>query len=373
MFFERTVKDYINIDPLQTGGKLTEDAKKVLLEWGDGYSICDYCTGKLEKISKPPVNRFVDELKEFFDCDEVRLTTGAREGKFAVMHALAREFPEKKCVLVDGNAHYSTLLAAERANLEVIKIENSGYPEYRIDEEKYGEILESRNDILLAVLTYPDGNYGNMPDAGKVSKLCRKEDVPLLLNCAYSAGRMPLSARELGADFLVASGHKSMASSGPVGVLCFSDEYRRVLARESKYKKGKEVEFLGCTARGVPLLTLMASFDHVKERVKKWDREVEKARWFSQEMEKLGIVQLGEKPHNHDLMFFESHELYEISRRVKKGRYFLYRELKKRRIHGIKPGLTKHFKLSTYLVPKDDLKIVLEAFEEILEVYRKVL
>ncbi len=370
MFFERQVKDFINIDPLQTGGKLSEDAKKVLLEWGDGYSICDYCTGKLEEITKPPVNRFVEELKEFFECDEVRFTTGAREGKFAVMHALSRANPDKKYVVVDSNAHYSTLLAAERAGLNVIEVENSGYPEYRINEEKYREILESRNDVLLAVLTYPDGNYGNLPDAKKVSEACRGEDVPLLLNCAYSAGRMPISMVELGADFIVASGHKSMASAGPVGVLGFSKDYTKIVARWSKYRKGKEVEFLGCTARGVPLLTLMASFDHVKERIKRWDQEVEKARWFAEEMEKLGIKQLGEKPHNHDLMFFESEILYEISRKVKRGRYFLYKELKKKRIHGIKPGLTKHFKLSTYLVPKDDLRIVLNAFEEIIEAYK---
>ncbi len=368
MFFERQVKDFINVDPLQTGGKLTEDARKVLIEWGDGYSVCDYCTGKLEKISKPPVSSFIEDVKDFFECDEARITTGAREGKFAVMHALSTAYPEKDVVVVDGNAHYSTLLSAERAGLEVVKVENSGYPEYRIDEERYREIFEEYGDrVLLAVLTYPDGNYGNLPDAKKVSEICRKAGVPLLLNCAYSAGRMPLSMRELKVDFMVASGHKSMASAGPVGLLCFSSEYSEIIARESKYKKGKEVEFLGCTARGVPLLTLMASFDHVKERVKAWDKEVEKARWFSNEMEKLGIVQLGEKPHNHDLMFFESEKLYEISKKAKKGRYFLYRELKKRKIHGIKPGLTKHFKLSTYLVSREDLEKVIGAFEEILE------
>ncbi len=32
--FKRETKDFINIDPLQTGGKLTEDARRALLEWG---------------------------------------------------------------------------------------------------------------------------------------------------------------------------------------------------------------------------------------------------------------------------------------------------------------------------------------------------
>ena len=97
--------------------------------------------------------------------------------------------------------------------------------------------------------------------------------------------------------------------------------------------------------------------------------EVEKARWFSERMEKMGIIQLGDKPHNHDLMFFESKRLYEISKKAKGGRYFLYKELKKRRIHGIKAGLTKNFKLSTYMVERDKLEIVLNAFDEILKKY----
>ena len=47
---KRETKDFINIDPLQTGGKLTDDAKRMLLEWGDGYSICDFCQGNLHNL-----------------------------------------------------------------------------------------------------------------------------------------------------------------------------------------------------------------------------------------------------------------------------------------------------------------------------------
>jgi len=69
-------------------------------------------------------------------------------------------------------------------------------------------------------------------------------------------------------------------------------------------------------------------------------------------------------------MHFESNQLYEISKRVKERGYFLYKELKKRKIHGIKPGRTKRFKLSTYLVSKENLMVVLNAFKEILEKYQ---
>ena len=126
---------------------------------------------------------------------------------------------------------------------------------------------EHKGNVSLAVLTYPDGNYGNLADARAVADACHDYGVPLLLNGAYAVGRMPVNARELGADIIVGSGHKSMAASGPVGVLGASEEYARTIFRLSSTKKNKEVELLGCTVRGAPLLTLMASFPAVVERV----------------------------------------------------------------------------------------------------------
>lgn len=373
-FIERGPKDAINIDPLQTGGILTEDARKALLEWGDGYSICDFCGGVLDLIKKPPVYEFVHEaLPEFIGTDEVRLTHGARESKFAVMHSMGKP---GDTIVLDGLAHYSSHVAAQRADLEIEKVESSGHPEYNLDPEGYGQAIEkvtnqSGKPPALALLTYPDGNYGNLADARKVADVCHKYDVPLLLNCAYSVGRMPIDAKKLGADFIAASGHKSMASSGPIGLLGVQEEYADTVFRKSPTHKKKEIELLGCTSRGVGLMTMIASFPQVVERTKHWDEEVANARWFSEKVEELGLIQVGQKPHNHDLMFFETPPFYEISKTAKKGRYFLYRELKKRNIHGIKGGLTKYFKLSTYQVGRDNLSYVVDSFEEIIDKYNK--
>jgi|Deesub1362B_J571_1020462.scaffolds.fasta_scaffold00264_10 Sep-tRNA:Cys-tRNA synthetase len=368
-FYERTTKDSINIDPLQTGGKLSEEARRALMEWGDGYSVCDFCPGTLDKIKTPPIYEFVyEELPRFLGSDVARVTNGAREGKFAIMHGIAAGC-EKKTIVMDANAHYSSYVAAERAGLNIILVPNSGYPEYRIDPEGYSEIIDTRDDVVLALITYPDGNYGNLPDVRKIAKICRKKGVPLLLNAAYAIGRMPVKMRELKADFIVGSGHKSMASAGPVGVMGMREEFAEPILRKSKKYPAKEVELIGCTARGVTIMTLIASFPYVQERIKRWGEEVEKARYFSKRMEDFGMLQLGEKPHNHDLMFFESEILYNISKKAKGGRFFLYRELKKRKIHGIKPGLTRYFKLSTYGLKEEEVEYVINSFEEIVSQY----
>ena len=362
----------INIDPLQRGGILTPQARAALQEWGDGYSVCDFCAGRLDKITNPPVEEFVHEiLPKFMGTDEVRVTHGAREGKFAAMHSLCEN---GDWVVMDGNAHYTSVLAAERAGLKIEYAHPSKEPDYAISAEGYVEAIErayeQKGNVTLAVLTYPDGNYGNLPDARAIADACHDYSVPLLLNGAYAVGRMPVNARDLGADIIVGSGHKSMAASGPVGLLGASEEYAKPIFRISSTKKNKEIELLGCTVRGAPLLTLMASFPAVVERVARWQEEVDKARWFSSEMEKLGMIQQGERPHNHDLIFFLAENLYEISQKAKKGRYFLYRDLKERGISGIKPGLTRQFKLSTFGLEREELEKVLQAFADIIDSYR---
>jgi len=366
---ERSTRGTINIDPLQRGGILTDEARAALVEWGDGYSVCDFCPGVLDKIKTPPIYDFVHKaLPEFLGIDEARVTNGARESKFAIMHSMASD---GDWLVLDQSAHYTSYVAAQRARLNIKVVPNSGSPDYRITPEGYADairevITETGKPPALALVTYPDGNYGNLPDAKKIAAVCHEHDVPLILNGAYSVGRMPVNAKDLGADFIVGSGHKSMASSGPIGVLGVVKEYSGKLFEKSPSHKVKEIELLGCTARGATIMTMLASFPKVVERIGYWDREVENARWFSAQLESMGLVQLGDRPHNHDLMFFEAPVLYEKSQTAKDGRYFLYKELKARNIHGIKAGLTRFFKLSTFGVPREELNVVVDAFKEII-------
>ena len=361
---QRKNKDLINLNPIQTGGKLTSAAQETLIEFGDGYSVCDFCPGRLDKIENPNIKKFVyQDLPKFLGADVVRITNGAREGIFSVMHAVTKP---KDTIIVDANRHYTTIIAAERCGLKVVEVPSSGEPKYKINTQDYEALIKKHKPVLI-ILTYPDGNYGNLPDAKKLGKIAKKYKVPYLLNGAYAIGRMLISMKDLGADFLIGSGHKSMASSGPIGVLGISKKWEEVVLKKSKEYPEKETELLGCTARGVAMATLLASFPEVNERTKNWDKEIEKARWFSLEMEKMGMEQIGDKPHNHDLMFFNSKPFYEISLKHPRGRFFLYNELKKKGITGIKQGLTKYFKISTFDIPKQDLKKVIIAFKEILE------
>ena len=363
---KRTHKDFINIMPLQTGGILTDAAKQAMNEFADGYSVCDFCQGSLCEITNLPIRDFiVNALPKFLGCDIATLTYGARDAKFMVMHSITEP---GDTIIVDGNRHYSTIVAAERARLKVIEVPNSGPPDFVVDVEKYIPLIKN-NKIRAILLTYPDGNYGNLPDAKRLGEIAREYNIPYILNGAYSVGRLPVSMSELGADFIIGSGHKSMASAGPSGVLGMKARWEDIVLRKSAVYPKKQVEPLGCTLRGTAIATLIASFPHVKERVNHWDEQVQKAQWFSGELEKLDFQQIGEKPHRHDLMYFESLPLYDISKITRERGYFIYRELKNRRIWGLQPGLTKHFKVSTFAASRDELIFVVDTFKEIINRY----
>jgi Sep-tRNA:Cys-tRNA synthetase len=362
----REHKGLINLMPLQTGGMLTDAAKEALAEFGDGYSVCDFCQGVLCNITNPPIRDFVQEiLPPFLGCEVATITHGAREAKFMVMHSLAKP---GDVILVDGNRHYTTFVAAERVGLNVIEVTNSGQPEFRVDVNEYTALIKQHAPKLI-LLTYPDGNYGNLPDARRLGEITREHDIPYILNGAYAVGRMPISMEEVGADFIVGSGHKSMASAGPVGVLGMKKKWEQIVLRKSTRHSNKDIELLGCTVRGIPLMTLMASFPYVKERITHWDEQVSKAQWFSAELEKLGFIQLGDKPHKHDLLHFDAPALYEISRRVRERGYFLYKELKERGIWGPQPGLARSFKVSTFAADRQQLGSVRDSFKAILNKY----
>lgn len=361
---KRELKDLINLMPLQTGGILTDAAREALVEFGDGFSTCDFCLGNLCNITNPPIKKFVHEiLPEFLGCDVATITHGAREAKFMVMHCLTKP---GDTIIADGNRHYTTIVAAERAELNIIEVPSSGYPEFKVNVDDYIPLIEKHHPKLI-LLTYPDGNYGNLPDAKRLGGVAAKYNVPYILNGAYAVGRMPIKMQDMGADFMIGSAHKSMASAGPCGVLGMKNKWEDILLRKSAVYKKKEVELLGCTVRGVPLITFMASFPYVKERVNHWDEQVAKAQWFSQELEKLVLKQLGERPHRHDLLHFDAPAFYEISQHVRERGYFLYKELKKRGIWGPQPGLAKSFKVSTFAASKEQLGFVIDSFKDILQ------
>ncbi|MBD3254812.1 MAG: O-phospho-L-seryl-tRNA:Cys-tRNA synthase [Candidatus Lokiarchaeota archaeon] len=386
----KTNEEFINIHPIQRGGLLTREAYKALIDFGDGYSLCDNCLkGRIDKIENPPVVDFLQDLAMFLNIDNVMPTAAARESKRLVMKVLSDKFPKRKTVIVDSLAHYTTYLAIESNNLRVREVPNSGHPEFKILSEEYDTVIKKiekkqGEKPLLAVLTHVDYKYGNFNDPKPVGAICRDHDVPFLLNAAYSAGVLPINCKEKLIDFIACSGHKSMAASGPIGVLGFSEQYYDdIMAHSSiqgnltsKSFPNKICTVMGCPpVYGAPLITLMASFPEIVRRTqpKKVKEEVKKANYVINEIKKIeGIEVLGTLPKVHPLTNILTEPFDKVAKTHSRRGFFVRDEFKERGIIGMAPGISKEMKFNTFGLTWSQIKYFAKVFLEIAQKYNLI-
>lgn len=377
------------IHPIMRGGIIPDEVQKRIIDEGwmkVGYAVCYDCIeGRSGLVSKPPIDEFLSTIAKFFDGDVAEHTFGSRAAQFSVMKTIADNISEDfaKVIITDPLCHYTTAIAAEMNGFRLVEAQHSGYPYYKVRAEDFVnkiEIIKKETGKLpaLIVLTHVEPYYGNLNPAKEVGKIAKEFNIPYMVNGAYTAGVLPVSMRELQADFLTVSAHKSMASIGPLGFLITNQEWSDKVFKKLTIKPdwtgrtfGKKiVNIFGCSVGGLPLISALYSFPYVVKRVEKWEEELGKVRWFISEMEKIdGIRLVGEKPHNHHLMHFETPIFWEISKRHKRKGFFLAEEMMKRGIVGLHRGLSKHIKISSYGLSWEELKKVRDAFYDIAKKY----
>jgi len=388
-------KTDVIIHPIMTGGIVPDEVQKRLFEeeWTRvGYSVCFDCIeGRSSLIGKPPVRHFLNDIAEFFGGDVAEHTFGCRTAQFAVMKTISDYIEREgsrdyaKVVVTDPLCHYTTGIAAEMTGFRLVEPPHRGYPEYRVEAKdfvsKIEEIKRETGKLPgLVAVTHVEPYYGNVNPVEEVGKIANEYDIPYMVNAAYTAGIMPVDMKDFQADFLTVSAHKSMASLGPLGFLVTNYEWSKRVFRKSTILPewsgrafGKKLpNLIGCSVGGISLISAMYSFPYVVERVKEWDEELKKIRWFIKEIEKLDdIMLIGERPHRHHLLHFETPIFWEISRHHRRKGFFLAEEMIKRKIVGLHKGLSKHVKLSIYGLDWDTIRMVRDAFYEIASKYVK--
>jgi len=350
----------INIDPIQAGGRLTADAMKAVIAYGDGYSVCDNCRkpNRLDYISKPPIAEFHKDLASWLNMDTARVVPGARRGFQAVAHTYVHKGDP---VLLTSLSHYTEFLAIEEADGIACEIPADDRQIVTADAaaEKIEEVKREHGRLpVLAFIDHVDYQYGNIHDVQAIAKVAHQYDIPLLYNGAYTVGILPVDGKNLGADFVVGSGHKSMAAPAPSGVLATTAERAKEVFRTTaitgdvtKRKFGiKEPEMMGCTLMGVTLVGMMASFPHVKERVKHFSRELENAGTVLDALRSIqGTSVLSEYPRKHTLTRVDTTASFDaVAQTHKKRGFFFSGALGEKGVTGIIPGATRVWKYNTY-------------------------
>ncbi len=386
---EYRYKNKIIINPLMRGGLVPDEVQKNLYEegWtGVGYNVCFDCIeGRSSLITKPNVKKHLDDVAKFFGGDVAEHTFGCRGAQFTVMNTVRERVRDEKVseyVIADPNSHYSTNIGAEMCGLKTVEPPHSGYPEYKVSarsfQEKIDEVKKEHGEPALIAATHADPYYGNLAPVEEIGKIAQENDIPYMVNAAYTGGIMPINMKALKADFLTLSAHKSMASIGPLGFLVTNYHWSKKAFVTSKEKPdwsgrafGKKIpNIFGCSIGGLPLISSIMSFPYVKERVKRWAEELKKIEKFIEDMEDIGdTMLLGERPHRHHLLHFETPDFWEISKTHKRKGFFLAEDLDNCGIVGVHKGLSKHIKMSVYGLPETDVKRVVDCFQGIINKY----
>ncbi|OPX73148.1 MAG: O-phospho-L-seryl-tRNA:Cys-tRNA synthase [Methanoregulaceae archaeon PtaB.Bin152] len=372
---------FINIQPIQAAGRLTPEARKAVIAYGDGYSTCDACRKpfRLDKISKPGIAEFHEELAKFVNMDHARVVPGARRGFQAVTGTLV---DKGDSVIVSALAHYTEFLAVENAGgvVKEVPLDEKNLVTAEATAQKIEDVTrETGKTPVLVMIDHFDYQYANEHDVAGIAKVAHQYDIPFLYNGAYTVGVMPVNGKKIGADFVVGSGHKSMASVAPSGVLAMTDEWVSSTLRTTamvgdltKRRFGiKEVEMLGCTLMGGTLLSMMASFPTVKERVRNWEDEVARSNFFIDRLLKIsGSRVLSEYPRKHTLSKVDTTGSFDLVAKTHKRRgFYLSDELSSRGIAGEFAGATRTWKLNTYGLSWKKVRYLADAFTEIAEAY----
>lgn len=370
---------YINIDPIQAGGRLTKEAMKAVISYSDGYSVCDNCRKpfRLDYITKPPSAQFHEEVAAWLNMDTARVVPGARRGFQAVAGSLVEKGDP---VILTALSHYTEFVSLEQTGgipceipfdeHHIITAENAAI---KLDEvtKKYGRAPP------LLFIDHVDYSYGNLHEVAGIAKVAHQYDVPVLLNGAYTVGTMPVDGKALGVDFVVGSGHKSMAAPAPSGVVATTEEYAEKVFRTTQAVGDvtgrtfgiKEVEMMGCTLMGVTLVGLIASFPAVKERVKYWNRELRHSQIITDALLSIeGTTCESEYLRKHSLTRINTVASFDkVASTHKKRGFFLTQALKKKGIVGTIPGSTRVWKYNTFGLTEAQAHHVANAFREIAE------
>lgn len=152
-----------------------------------------------------------EEAGELFDCrpDQVVFTMNCTHGLNIAIRSLVR--PGMK-VAVSGFEHNAVMRPLYALGAEIMVA---------------GRRLFDREDTLLrfrqtlemgaeaVIVTHVSNVFGYILPVEQIAAACREWGVPFILDAAQSAGHIPVSLEELGADFVAMPGHKGLL--GPMG------------------------------------------------------------------------------------------------------------------------------------------------------------
>ena len=181
-----------------------------------------------------------------YSWEEVVFVRNATEALNLVAYAWGmKNLEEGDEVVTTIMEHHSNLLPwwficrLKKCKLKLVKLTN----DYRLNYKELEESITERTKVVA--VTHMSNVLGTINDVKRVVKIAKEVDAIVVLDGAQSVPHMPIDVRNLGVDFLAASGHKML---GPTGI-GFLWGRKELLEEMNPFLLGgdmiKEVRFIG--------------------------------------------------------------------------------------------------------------------------------
>lgn len=161
------------------------------------------------------VYRCRETAGRFFQCDPERVvfTSNCTHGLNIAIRTLVR--PGSK-VVITGFEHNAVTRPLHGLGAEV-RVAGRKLFDWADTLEKWENALSSGADA--AIFTHVSNVFGYILPVREMAAMCRERSVPFIIDAAQSAGTLPVSFEELGADFIAMPGHKGLLGPQGTGIL----------------------------------------------------------------------------------------------------------------------------------------------------------
>lgn len=155
-----------------------------------------------------------EQAAELFAClpEQVVLTSSCTHGLNIAIRSLVKP---GAAVAVSGFEHNAVIrpLYALNAGLRIAGRKLFDWEDTLTDFEKQLEGADA------AVFTQVSNVFGYILPVEKMANMCRQRKIPFIVDAAQSAGTLPVSLQDLGADFIAMPGHKGLLGPQGTGLL----------------------------------------------------------------------------------------------------------------------------------------------------------
>lgn len=252
----------------------------------DGLGTLHPATGPIKEAQELAAKAF-GAKKTFF------LLNGSTAGNLALALGLTKEGQK---IITNRNCHRSILTGMILSGAEPLWLVPKKFEEWgiwgNIQPEDVEKLLNENKDVSMVWITNPTYE-GVVSDVKSISDICKKHNVPLIVDEAHAAlwnfnSHLPQSALKLGADAVVHSLHKTGGSMSQSSMLHIAEN--SMLDCDAVEKA---LKLLHTTS---PSIMLLASLDAARANLestrgkKQIERAVNNAKYLRREIDKLETI-----------------------------------------------------------------------------------